>query len=97
MYRARRKLQPKIPLGSNEFCEMISTASFGKFYQFSVTYDNETAAIFNSKAMSSLYAKLFTYSLMLPFIQCPCNLHSNGPFLLLSTDILCQPYMLNDS
>ena len=54
MYRARRKLQPKIPLGASEFCEMISTTSFGKFYQFSVTCGTDTAAIFFSEEMNIL-------------------------------------------
>ena len=33
MYRVRRKLQPKSPLETVEFCEMLSTISFGKYYQ----------------------------------------------------------------
>ena len=54
LYRSRRKLQLKIPLGASEFCEMISTTSFGKFYQFSVTCGTDTAAIFFSEEMNIL-------------------------------------------
>ena len=34
IYRARRRLQPKIRSDAVEFCEMIPTASLGKYYKF---------------------------------------------------------------
>ena len=54
MYRARRRLQPKIPSDAVEFCEMLPTASLGKYYQGSVTCGTDTAVIFYSDAMFSV-------------------------------------------
>ena len=56
MYRARRKTQPIIPLSAFELSEMMSSTTFGKFYQCSVTCGSETGPIFFSKNMISLLA-----------------------------------------
>ena len=58
MYRARRRLQPKFPSDAVEFCEMLPTASLGKYYQGSVTCGTDTAVIFYSDAMSSVLCEV---------------------------------------
>ena len=49
MYRARRKLQPKVPSDVVEFCEMQPTASLGKYYQGSVTCDTYIAVTVDTR------------------------------------------------
>ena len=43
MYRARRKIQPKIPLTADEFCEMLPTTPYGQFFKIQVTCGEHTA------------------------------------------------------
>ena len=51
LYRARRKLHPKIPLSAPEFVEMLPTTTLGKYYKYSVTRSEQTAVIFYSEQM----------------------------------------------
>ena len=53
LYRARRKLHPKIPLSAPEFVEMLPTTTLGKYYKYSVTRSEQTAVIFYSEQMQT--------------------------------------------
>ena len=54
MYRARRMLQPKIPLNAFEFCEMLSTTTLGEFHQCSIISGTDTGVVFFFNEISSL-------------------------------------------
>ena len=45
MYRARKTLEPKIPLNASEFSDMIHTTTFGKYFKFSVTSGDNTGIV----------------------------------------------------
>ena len=81
MYRARRRLQPKIPSDAVEFCEMLPTACLGKYYQGSVTCGTNTAVIFYSDAMSSVLCEVMHIQFDGTFLQYLFNLLNSGPFL----------------
>ena len=51
MYRARRRLQPKIPINASVFCDMLPGTNFGNYFQFSVSCGNQSAVIFLLNAM----------------------------------------------
>ena len=55
MYRARRTLQPKIPLTATEFCDMLVTSSFAVNFKFSVTKGGQTAVVFFSDEIRTLF------------------------------------------
>ena len=54
LYRARRTLEPKIPLTATDFCEMLATSTFAEHFKFSVTRGSQTAVIFFSDEMKIL-------------------------------------------
>ena len=58
MYRARRMLQPKIPVDASEFCDMLPGTNFGSYFQFSVVCGNQSAAIFFSDAMRTFLTEV---------------------------------------
>ena len=53
LYRARRTLQPKIPLSAPQFVEMLPTTTMGKYYKYSVTTSEQTGVIFFSEQMQT--------------------------------------------
>ena len=55
MYRARRTLQPKIPLTATEFCDMLVTSTFADNFKFSVTKVSQTAVVFFSDEIRTLF------------------------------------------
>ena len=58
MYRARRKIQPKIPLTADEFSEMLSTTPYGEYFKIHVTCGEETGVIFFSEQMVALLSEV---------------------------------------
>ena len=58
MYRARRKLQPIIPLTASEFCDLLPTTTFGDYYKFSVRCGNDIGVVFYSEQMSTLLSEI---------------------------------------
>ena len=53
MYRARRTLQPKIPLTATEFCNMLLASTFKDHFKYRVVLGSQTAAIFFSDEMKT--------------------------------------------
>ena len=78
MYRSRRKLHPKIPLTTSEFCGMLPATTLGEFDQCSVTSGVDTGVVFYSSEMSTLLAE--EDNLMAHFIPYPLNSVSYGPY-----------------
>ena len=58
MYRARKTVEPGIPLNASEFCDIIPTTQLGKFFKFSVTSDNQTGGVFFSERMSGFLSEV---------------------------------------
>ena len=58
MYRARRKIQTKIPLTADEFSEMLSTTPYGEYFKIHVTCCEETGVIFFSEQMVALLSEV---------------------------------------
>ena len=81
MYRARRMLQPKIPLSAFEFCGMLSTTTFGGFHQCSVTSGTDTGVVFFSNEMSTLLSDVNNIQFDGTFFTVPTNSLSYGPYL----------------
>ena len=71
----------KILSDAVEFCEMLPTASLGKYYQGSVTCGTDTAVIFFSDAMSSVLCEVMHIQFDGTFLQYLFNLLNSGPFL----------------
>ena len=57
MYRARRQIQPKIPLTATEFVEMLSTTSLGAHFKFSVRSGDQIGVVFFSDEMRSILSE----------------------------------------
>ncbi|KAI6652997.1 hypothetical protein LOD99_4074 [Oopsacas minuta] len=51
MYRARREIEPPIPKGATEFCQLIVSSDFGRYYKGEVQVGCETGVIFFSDKM----------------------------------------------
>ena len=58
MYRARKTVEPKIPLNASEFVDMIHTTTFGKYFKFSVTSGDQTGVVFFSEQMAGLLSEV---------------------------------------
>ena len=59
MYRARRTIQPIIPLNAQEFSDMLSTTSYGEHHHKSTVRCGEaTGVIFFSNQMTALLAEI---------------------------------------
>ena len=48
MYRARREIEPPIPKGATEFCQLIASSDFGIYYKGEVEVGGGTGVIFFS-------------------------------------------------
>ena len=49
MYRARRMIQPKIPLTAKERIDMLSTTQYMKYFKFAARCEDQIVAVFYSK------------------------------------------------
>ena len=58
MYRARRRMQPKIPLTADEFSQVLPGSSFDQHHKFTVLIDNNTAVVFASQKMVNLLSEV---------------------------------------
>ena len=58
MYRARRTIEPKIPLTAIEFSDMLSTTSFGDHHKFTVRCGEQTGVVLFSDQMTTLLADI---------------------------------------
>ena len=62
MYRARKMVEPKVPLGASEFVEIIHTTAFGKYFKFGVTSGGQTTVEFFSDQISGFLSEVIFYS-----------------------------------
>ena len=58
MYRARRTIQPKIPLMKEDFSQVLPESRFNQHYIFTVSTTNDTAVAFASKRMLNSLSKV---------------------------------------
>ena len=58
MYRARRMIQPKIPLTANEFIDMLTTTQYMEHFKFAAISGDQIAAVFYSEQMSTFLAEI---------------------------------------
>ena len=58
MYRARKTVEPKIPLNASEFVDMIHTITFGKYFKFSVVSGDQTGVVLFSEQMSEFLSEV---------------------------------------
>ena len=69
MYRARKNVEPKIPLNASEFVDMIHTITFGKYFKFSVTSGDQTGVEFFSEQMSEFFSEVTNIQFDGSFLQ----------------------------
>ena len=81
MYRARKTVEPKIPLNASEFGDMIHTITFGKYLKFSVTSGDQTGVVFFSEQMSEFISEVTNIQFDGTFSQYPYNLLNYGEYL----------------
>ena len=58
MYRARRMIQPKIPLTANKFIDMLPTTPYMEHFKFAARSGDQIAAVFYSEQMSTFLAEV---------------------------------------
>ena len=58
MFRARRKMQPYIPLTAEEFSQVLPRYSFDQHHIFTVSIDDATAVVFASQKMGNFLSEV---------------------------------------
>ena len=71
IYRARRTIEPKIPLTAIEFSDMLS--SIGDHHKFTVRCGEQTGVIFFSDQMTTLLADITNIQFDNTFFTVPCQ------------------------
>ena len=81
MYRARRMIQPKIPLTANEFIDMLPTTQYMEYFKFAARSGDQIAAVFYSEQMSTFLAEITNVQFDGTFFTVPDSFFNYGLYL----------------
>ena len=77
MYRARRLMQPKIPLTAQEFSQVLPGSGFDQHHNFTASIENNTAVVLASQKMVNLLTEVIHIQFDGTFYNVPLQFLSN--------------------